>query len=571
MQVPSGPHLNHGVNLGDLYARANTPTSQHSSRGVLYPDSSSANEGSQVTHAALVKLRGPELVSDETIDGVAQTLSQLAKLGMVSIVIVGLASEGNIGGSPLLEPARAQVNRIVDAIQASADIRAQNVEQVVQVRAKEGPAQANPPADLRNESRIVNRNLLYGPLARGVIPVLGPIGLNSFPSDRYVNIGANDTILALVRELTGIQAHQDLALGDTKVRKVAEGQDHSVSLDRIIVLDPLGGIPSTDRDHGTHVYINIEQEYMSIKAHLKDTPLRTLDETAVHSHIQNLTLLKDGLALLPPTSSGFIATPEEVANSASQAPEHSTGPRVRTRRQRNPLIHNLLTDKPAISSSLPDGRALAPGYGGAISTFVKRGMPVAVIPDPSEDPWTASSTSNSALSLSDPRIDLTRLVALIEASFQRKLDVNHYLSRIRNRLAGLIVAGEYEGCALFTWESPPQSPHMMVPYLDKFAVLPQSQGTGASVADILFKSMVNDCFPKGVCWRSRVENPVNKWYFERARGTWQLPGTRWTSFWTTKDPSRDDLLAYEGICKAIQPSWVNQMPQTFFHGETRAK
>jgi amino-acid N-acetyltransferase len=129
----------------------------------------------------------------------------------------------------------------------------------------------------------------------------------------------------------------------------------------------------------------------------------------------------------------------------------------------------------------------------------------------------------------------------------------------------VIIAGEYEGGAILTWETPPgvldygtaDSRARMVPYLDKFAVLKRSQGS--SVADIVFKAMVRDCFPSGVCWRSRRQNPVNKWYFERSRGTWKLPGTGWTMFWTTPDLSMDQqtFRDYEGVCRGIVPSWAD--------------
>ena len=170
------------------------------------------------------------------------------------------------------------------------------------------------------------------------------------------------------------------------------------------------------------------------------------------------------------------------------------------------------------------------------------------------------------LSLNDPRIDLPRLIHLIEDSFGRKLDTHHYLKRIQHRLAGLIIAGEYEGGAILTWETPPHvvedgSPASLarrVPYLDKFAVLKRSQGGG--VADIVFNAMVRTCFPNGVCWRSRQDNPVNKWYFERAQGTWKLPGSNWAMFWTTPNVPEDAQLFsdYEAVCKDIQPSWADK-------------
>jgi amino-acid N-acetyltransferase len=98
----------------------------------------------------------------------------------------------------------------------------------------------------------------------------------------------------------------------------------------------------------------------------------------------------------------------------------------------------------------------------------------------------------------------------------------------------------------------------MVPYLDKFAVLKRSQGAGG-VADIVFNSMVKDCFPDGVCWRSRRDNPVNKWYFERSRGTWKIPNTNWTMFWTTSnlDVDQQKFSDYESVCKSIEPSWAD--------------
>lgn len=119
----------------------------------------------------------------------------------------------------------------------------------------------------------------------------------------------------------------------------------------------------------------------------------------------------------------------------------------------------------------------------------------------------------------------------------------------------------------------------MVPYLDKFAVLKKSQGTGG-VADIVFTAMVRDCFPNGVVWRSRKDNPVNKWYFERARGTRLLEGCGWTMFWTTGnevvfgegDGAGDGvergrigdaggqggrIRDYEAVCRAVLPTWAD--------------
>lgn len=237
-----------------------------------------------------------------------------------------------------------------------------------------------------------------------------------------------------------------------------------------------------------------------------------------------------------------------------------------TRRRKNTLIHNLLTDKPVYSSSLPAGRLRS---GDVVvtppSTFVKLGMPLTILPDPVVHPW---SPGQPGLKLTDPRIDLPRLVHLIDDSFNRKLDVDAYLERVNGNIAGVIIAGAYEGGAILTWERPPRAADNegsdaggappLVPYLDKFAVLQRSQGAGG-VADILFNAMVRQCFPDGVCWRSRKDNPVNKWYFERARGTWKLPGTNWTMFWTTPNLvlHGDQFRHYEAVCRGVQPTWAD--------------
>jgi amino-acid N-acetyltransferase len=193
-------------------------------------------------------------------------------------------------------------------------------------------------------------------------------------------------------------------------------------------------------------------------------------------------------------------------------------------------------------------------------------MPLTILPSPREAPWTADSGGMPCLTLNDPRIDLPRLVYLIEDSFNRKLDVPNYLKRVNSRIAGLIIAGEYEGGAILTWETPPgirddgspESVARMVPYLDKFAVLKRSQGAGG-VADIVFNAMVRSCLPNGVCWRSRMDNPVNKWYFERSRGTWKLPGSNWAMFWTTPAVPEDAqrFRDYEAVCRSIQPNWAD--------------
>jgi amino-acid N-acetyltransferase len=330
-------------------------------------------------------------------------------------------------------------------------------------------------------------------------------------------------------------------------------------VDRIIVVDETGAIPSTKSPDRKHVFVNLAQEYSTLQEELRSST----DGSVSQRHASNLKLLRDALKILPHSSSALITSPLEAANTTRPVDDGVST--VGTRRQKNPLIHNLLTDKPAYSASLPSGRLgfdMPSSPSATTSTFVKRGMPLAILPNPAAQAWTADSKPR--LRLTDPSIDLDRLVYLIDDSFNRKLDVEAYLKRVNDRIAGVIIAGEYEGGAILTWETPPGvddgDPSRLVPYLDKFAVLKRSQGAGG-VADVVFNAMVRTCFPNGVCWRSRKDNPVNKWYFERSRGTFKIPGSNWTMFWTTPGLLASDesqtFLDYEGVCRTVKPTWAD--------------
>lgn len=606
-----------GVNLGNMFvpirAVDEKPVFSHTASQNLL-----GSHAPESLHIALLKIRAPQLVEDATLQGVGHTLSQIARLGMSPVVVVD--HEDGQERKPLdaAKIAVYQADRIVETIDAYGGQGARRLDSVIGTSSVD--KQLLPSVRISGDVRVAHRDLLMAPLRRGVIPVIAPVGFNP-KTQKLETVAADEVILALTREFAGIQI-RPLAEEDTQ--KVAEEfltLQRQTSLDRVIILDPLGGIPTTDRSHGSHVFINLEQEFGAIRSNLLVTGNRIsqepnnvessvtrkdissaftvskqfskfhadgstsatsegqeqarttkddLNRFNIQMHVKNLELLKDSLAILPPSSSAFLTSPYAVANSQSRPPLASEGPRVRTRRQRNPLIHNLLTDKPIYSSSLPldrspdsSSQALYPAITSYPATFCKRGMPIGIFPDPLEQPWAPPSQSNTCIDLSDPRIDLPRLIHLIEDSFDRKLDVAHYLSRIKGRIAGIIVAGEYEGGAILTWETPPgfpaDDPKHIVPYLDKFAVLKRSQGAGG-VADVVFKAMVRDCFPHGVCWRSRMNNPVNKWYFERAKGTWKMPGTNWTMFWTTEGVERGDevFLDYEGVCKAVTPSWADK-------------
>ncbi|KAL9596600.1 MAG: hypothetical protein Q9219_005683 [cf. Caloplaca sp. 3 TL-2023] len=613
-QSPNARRSDVGVNLGNLYVPVRSidqspvfvqgQSKAHSTNGVI-----------ESLHTALVKIRDPQSINDSTLQSIALTLVQLNRLGMSSVVVVDCDDNAQSQDYDPRRSATAQADRMAAAIEYHDIHGARRLRDLFEISGVGEILHSS--AKVQSGTQLTNRYLLLNPLRKGKIPVVAPIAFFQ-AQQTYRHISANEAILALTRDFAGLRTH---VLPDTDPLMAAKdvaAMQKEISLDRIILLDPLGGIPSSDNQHRSHVFVNLEQEYEDIKSELspvvnegdsRDLESQPKPKDAASSsfasgnpvskswdphlssgkrsqpkepdtsatkpsapaerlaHLRNLGLLRDTLAILPPSSSGLLTTPEIAANFNQRLPDPAPTPGVGTRRQRNPLIHNLLTDKPVFSSSLPSDRlqqsSSAPGQQSPVvpATFIKRGMPLSIIPDPRIQPWEPPSVSNPSIQLSDPRIDLPRLVHLIEDSFGRKLDVSHYMSRIENRIAGIIVAGEYEGAAILTWEPSSLDPSFRVPYLDKFAVLKRSQGAGG-VADIVFKAMVRSCCPDGVCWRSRRDNPVNKWYFERARGTWKIPGSNWTMFWTTEGvqvgEGKGIFGHYESVCRGVEPSWADK-------------
>ena len=491
----------------------------------------------ETLHVALVKIRDVAQLAEHTLAGVAETLAQLNRLSLSPCVLVEASS--NTGRAQVGE----EIDRLVNAINKFED-GARRVDNVFDTNGS-------------GTTSVAHRKLLLRPLRRGRIPVVGNIAFNE-NEQRISIVPVSEAMLALTRDFAGLNVKLSQSQNPQEDAAAFKAAQKQVSLDRIITIDSAGGIPNDKAADGRHVFLNLDQEYDVVKPRLQ----AKLDDPSAATHLANLEILRQALQMLPPTTSGLMTTHEEAANHGKPAQDDSTSG-VGTRRSKNALIHNLLTDKPAYSSSLPMGRLTKDSVDSnenpkiSHSSFVKRGMPITIFPNPFEQPWTPDAPR---LKLTDPRIDLGRLVYLIEDSFNRKLDVQDYLRRVNDRIAGVIIAGEYEGGAILTWETPADAPpgSAEVPYLDKFAVLKRSQGAGG-VADIVFNAMVRSCFPNGVCWRSRKDNPVNKWYFERSRGTWKIPEMNWTMFWTTPgvEVQGEMFKAYESVCRGVQPSWAD--------------
>lgn len=556
-------------------------------------------------YVALIKIRLLQDLPSDIVDGLVQTLSQLSRLGISCVVVLDGSSDDTTNTPPsrqLRKQNSVQVDRLVSALEANADTKAQFLDSAIGVSEEE-------------EVTVQFGGPIRNAIIRGVIPVIPPTGFRT-DTQQEVDVNADHVVLALTRHF----ASPDGTAPDSDITNTGPQSANvkGLLLDRIILLDPVGGIPSSSREDKAHVFLNLEQEYDSVRHELEtaitsnagsdplpQTQPKTSGEptttfgssnpfskfaesetpgtsfltekppsssrtppSTIRRHVANLDLLQRCLALLPPSSSALLSTPIEAATLPPTIDHGLPILGVQTRRPRNPLLFNLLTDRPLISSSLPVARQQhnpIPARAHPV-TFIKHGMPLTMTPSPINHAWTPPLPGEPRMSLHDPRIDLPRLLALIEDSFRRPLDAEHYLSRIADRIAGVIVAGSYEGGAIVTWELPAGVPDdgsassraRMVPYLDKFAVRQRSQGAGG-VADIVFSAMVRSCLPQGVCWRSRKNNPVNKWYFERSAGTWKLPDLEWTMFWTTEGlgTQKGRFEDYESVCRNVMPSWAD--------------
>ncbi|KAF1960765.1 N-acetylglutamate synthase [Byssothecium circinans] len=581
-----------GVNLGNLYEPTKAVQNNPVWTQQELPEKAPREKDMEPLHLALVKLRQPQALDDTTLGGIALTLSQMAKLGLNIAVVVDCDEHVQPDGGNEVDPAweasvREQIARVTDALEEFNEPGAFSVDHALCYSNinTEIPSTVH----VRGEVEVKNNHLLFPPIEDGIIPVIPPFAYDD--QLKKVRVHADDVLLALTREFAGLTSQslgeQPQDLNDALYNKELARSGRPV-LDRVIILDPLGGIPSADRADGAHVFINLEAEFNDVKQELQTAfTMKKPSEVVPWRHVKNLEVVHRALRLLPPSSSALIITPDEAAISSQAAFIETTSTGVRTRRSKNPLIHNLLTDKPMTSSSLPAPlvtRHLA-STAPSPATFLKKGIPVTMIPDPRPTGgWRPPSPSDPSIELeNDPRINFPRLVDLIEDSFRRKLDARHYLDRIRGRIAGVIIAGDYEGGAICTWETPsylttplpPDSP-LWIPYLDKFAVLTSSQGSGG-VADIVWGALTRSAFPKGVVWRSRKNNPVNKWYFERSVGMWNLPDGYWTMFWTSEgvadewaqaqvEAKRDGggdkgnkgmtrWNAYVDVCAGVRPSW----------------
>ncbi|KAJ3300556.1 Amino-acid acetyltransferase, mitochondrial [Kappamyces sp. JEL0829] len=210
------------------------------------------------------------------------------------------------------------------------------------------------------------------------------------------------------------------------------------------------------------------------------------------------------------------------------------------------VIHKVLDQLPATSSAI---LASAHGQASVIANLLTEKAPPSYGAQALDEGGPVPPTMfrrglalQTFETVGDAGLDLARLYKLLETSFGRKIDPA-YWKRLEQTLFFITIAGDYDGALIVTKEGVDG-----LVYLDKFAVSPTSQGLG--VADLLWAKLATH---SDVFWRSRKENPVNKWYFERADG--HIVDGAWTTFWFGSQ-GLEQLQAYTKIAAGIPASFL---------------
>ena len=450
---------------------------------------------------ALVKLQAP--FTDRQLESIARGMVYLEKLGLVSVIVV--ENDQLSRGSPRERPALLdETMRVVNALEKQGARARPVLGSVVRLGPKPEDEPSSEPREYAvPEAHTFPSDLVHirSALRAGEIPVLAPLALDSFC--RSVRVDANDVVAALARGMVEAAA---LDNGPSASEDSPSYSSDNVDLTplRLMIITREGGVPSYARHGMPHLLVNLTSEYEYIHETF-DTRWKLGHPTA----LSNLKLARTCLAYMPPTSSAVMVS----------------------HRSPSSLIGNLITNRPAVSSSLP--HALLQGNRKLTvdtPTLLRRGLPIRVVRTVAE-------------------LDKAKMKKLLEQSFRRELEEDAFWARMERDLDFVIVAGDYAGAAIVTREAcAAATPAAVAPitYLDKFAVLPEHQGDGT--VDFLWVALHDETYGLGLpfsanpnggkegkgegrdlVWRSRADNPVNKWYFERSTG--HLRQGDWVLFW----------------------------------------
>lgn len=343
-------------------------------------------------------------------------------------------------------------------------------------------------------------DIITNPLKENKVPIVFPYAFDRQHGKEIV-LNSTQYLKQLIQNLTKLNTSERTIL----------------TVEKLVFIDELGGTPSVQRFNDSHVYINLSQEYDRIMSQLNVGHISFNDKEI---HIRNLEHMKEILSSTNDDLTGIITT-LDIANKNLDL---------------NPIIYNILTDRTLVSSSLPITKFKnKQDISNRISktTIIRKGLEI----------HTHKSFKE---------IDIPKFKHLIDTSFKRSLNLEHYLSRVEPVLSQIIIVGDYDGIAIVTNEKSATTGET-VPYLDKFAVSREAQGS-LNIADIIVNILRND-YKNGLLWRSRKTNPVNGWYFQRSDGSFSLPDSEFRVFWIGKNVDETNLQTFLEIGKSIKPSW----------------
>jgi amino-acid N-acetyltransferase len=466
-------------------------------------------------HTAVVKVQGPFTARQR--HSIAEGLIYLQRLGLVSIIVVddeAWANAGHIGSSAaqlrkemvqmaeaLAEEFESMGGRAIPLVKSLFRLKSQSSS--AELQEEVSSAFGNPTTEVESLEQLKSA------ISRGEVPIIPPIAYDADLA--AVAVHSNDAIQALVEALAMEGRKQQSGLCHGEKCSTVDHQLHDIDLTplRMMVINREGGIPSPARGGNPHLSVNLESEF----DYIHDT---FIWQKTHPSSLSNLDLIRSCLKRLPRDSSAII-----VSHRSPKA-----------------LIANLITNKPAHSPSLHHSLLPAKQIQHT-PTILRHGLPIRVIRKLEE-------------------VDKEKLTKLMEASFQKVLNADKYFARLEKDLDFVIVAGEgdrdYQAAAIVTLEKDEEREDSSpITYLDKFAVLPSLQGDGT--VDFLWTALRDETFGLGLLdalnpnggkegvglgtdlvWRSRADNPVNKWYFERSNGFVHIPemgkgGVKGTLFW----------------------------------------
>ncbi|KAL8751937.1 MAG: hypothetical protein Q9199_006084 [Rusavskia elegans] len=309
-----------GVNLGNLYvpirAVDQSPIFEQGPRKAQYVDKIAGP-----LHTALVKIRDPQAIDDRTLRAVGLTLVQLSRLGMSSVVVVDSEKKMQNNDASIRSSAIQQADRVAAAIDEHGGRGARRLDNVlITSDVNEGFRSS---VQIRSGTHITNRNLILNPLRKGKIPVVVPVAFSS-TTQALVYVPADEAMLALTQDFAGLRPDVLLESDPQAAAEKVKSMQKEISLDRIIILDPLGGIPAIDKQDQCHIFINLEQEYDAIKAELSSLTAGKLEPNETETRSISEEEPPSMLTSSNPISAFWEAQSSFAVNTESTKPGLST-------------------------------------------------------------------------------------------------------------------------------------------------------------------------------------------------------------------------------------------------------